>query len=52
MIKAMEYVYYEYKAEDGNWHCGCMEADKALICAIYMGENFHYLDESMIIFEE
>ena len=46
-------VYYEYKdPADGKWYLGCMPAMQALICQLAMGEDFHYVDESMIIFEE
>lgn len=48
----MEMVYYEYRDTDDQWYCGCMEADKALACAIAMGKDFHFLDRNMIIFKE
>lgn len=45
-------VYYEYRdPADGEWHLGCMPAAQALICQLIMGEDFHYVDESAIIFE-
>ena len=46
-------VYYEYKdPADGEWYLGYMPAAQALICQLVMGEDFHYVDESMIISEE
>lgn len=45
-------VFYEFKDTDGKWYLGCMPAEMAFICQIRMGENFHYVDESAIIFEE
>lgn len=48
----MQKVYYEYKDTDGKWYLGCMSADKAFICQLIMGENFRYVDDSAIIFEE
>lgn len=47
-----EWVYYEYfDHEDNQWELGRMPADKAFICQLMLGDEFHYLDKSMIIEE-
>lgn len=49
----MDWTYYEWLDEqDMKWHLGCMPADKALAAQLLLGDRFHYLDSSMIDFEE
>ena len=47
-----EWVYCEYyDAEEKQWFLIHVPADKALAFQLIYGENFHYLDKSMIIEE-
>lgn len=45
-----EWVYGEYyDTEEKQWFLIHVPADKALAFQFVYGENFHYLDKSMII---
>ena len=49
----MDNVFFEYFDEDDKrWYCGKAPACVALQFQLAMGENFHYLDASMIIEED
>lgn len=40
-------VFYKYW-ENGRWNLGKMNIFKALICKLYMGDNFHFVPRSRI----
>jgi hypothetical protein len=48
------YGYYcEYLEENGEWVLTFLPPEKAFICAIRLGKDqFHFLDDSMLIFGE
>ena len=46
------WVYCEYyDTDEREWFLIHVPADKALIFQLIYGENFHYIDESLIIEE-